>query len=713
MKKTVLAFIILAVSITVQAQNLQAKKQLSPQRIMEETKNNPLLQQPWNTPYQTPPFDQIKEEHYLPAIKTAIALAEKEIESITNSMEKPNFQNTIVALERSGIVLKRIEGIFFNMLSCNTNPNLQKMAEEISPILSHFSNSLYHNEKLFKRVEMVYRAKNDALDTEDKKLIEDTYKSFVNNGAKLSHEKKKQYAQLTEELSLLNLKFSKNVLESTNSFSKNITDKNQLKGIPDDLLQIAKNRAQEKEMKGYLFDLSTPSYLAIMKYAEDRELRKEFYIAYNQRGSKQFDNEEIIHNILKSREMIAQLLGFENYAEYALQDRMAKNSKNVFGMLDKMKSAALAKGKEEIAELTKFAQKEGFKEKQLQGWDITFYAEKYKNHLYNISDEQLQPYFVLENVIDGIFELSSSLFNLKYVPNKKIPTYHPDVKVYEVYRNKKLTGILYMDFHPRESKRSGAWMTSFREQYYDADNKYVCPQVSLVMNFSPSTKGKPSLLTYDEVQTFLHEFGHGLHGLLSDVKYESLSGTNVPRDFVEFPSQIMENWASEQEFLKEFAFHYKTKKVIPQELITKVKEAENFMSGYYFCRQLTYGYLDMRYHTTPAAEIKDVIKFEHDKTSDLQLLPVLEGTCMSKAFSHIFAGGYAAGYYSYKWSEVIEADAFELFQEQGIFNPKVANSYVDNILSKGGSEDAMKLYAKFRGREPSVKALLKRSNLIK
>ena len=364
MKKTVLAFIILAVSITVQAQNLQAKKQLSPQRIMEETKNNPLLQQPWNTPYQTPPFDQIKEEHYLPAIKTAIALAEKEIESITNSMEKPNFQNTIVALERSGVVLKRIEGVFFNMLSCNTNPNLQKMAEEISPILSHFSNSLYHNEKLFKRVEMVYRAKNDALGTEDKKLIEDTYKSFVNNGAKLSHEKKKQYAQLTEELSLLNLKFSKNVLESTNSFSKNITDKNQLKGIPDDLLQIAKNRAQEKEMKGYLFDLSTPSYLAIMKYAEDRELRKEFYIAYNQRGAKQFDNEEIIHNILKSREMIAQLLGFENYAEYALQDRMAKNSKNVFGMLDEMKSAALAKGKEEIVELTKFAQKEGFKEKQ-------------------------------------------------------------------------------------------------------------------------------------------------------------------------------------------------------------------------------------------------------------------------------------------------------------------------------------------------------------
>lgn len=712
MKKAVLVFVILAIGITTQAQQLQLQKNSHPKVSKADMKNNPLLQT-WNTPYQTPPFDLIKEEHYIPAFNAAIEMAQKEIDEIANNPQKPDFQNTIVALERSGLKLKRIESIFFNMLSCNTTPNLQKMAEKLSPILSHFSNSLYHNEKLFKRVEMVYRAKNDALGTEDKKLIEDTYKSFVNNGAKLSHEKKKQYAQLTEELSLLNLKFSKNVLESTNSFSKNITDKNQLKGIPDDLLQIAKNRAQEKEMKGYLFDLSTPSYLAIMKYADNRDLRKEFYMAYNQRGSHQYDNETVIYEILKCREEIARLLKFENYAEYALQDRMAKNSTSVFTMLDQMKEAALNKGREEIADLTQYAQKNGFKEKTLQGWDVTYYAEKYKNHLYNISDEQLQPYFVLENVIDGVFELSSNLFDLKYVANKKIPTYHPDVKVFEVYRNKKLTGILYLDFHPRESKRSGAWMTSFREQYYDSDGNYICPQVSLVMNFSPSTKGKPSLLTYDEVQTFLHEFGHGLHGLLSNVKYESLSGTNVPRDFVEFPSQLMENWASERSFLKEFAFHHKTKKIIPQELIQKVKESENFMSGYYFCRQLTYGYLDMRYHTTPYTEIKDVNKFEQTATSDLQLLPVSSETCMSKAFSHIFAGGYAAGYYSYKWSEVIEADAFELFKEKGIFNKEVANSYLENILSKGGSEDAMKLYTKFRGREPSVKALLKRSNLIK
>lgn len=712
MKKAVLVFVILAIGITTQAQQLQLQKNSHPKVSKADMKNNPLLQT-WNTPYQTPPFDLIKEEHYIPAFNAAIEMAQKEIDEIANNPQKPDFQNTIVALERSGLKLKRIESIFFNMLSCNTTPNLQKMAEKLSPILSHFSNSLYHNEKLFKRVEMVYRAKNDALGTEDKKLIEDTYKSFVNNGAKLSHEKKKQYAQLTEELSPLNLKFSKNVLESTNSFSKNITDKNQLKGIPDDLLQIAKNRAQEKEMKGYLFDLSTPSYLAIMKYADNRDLRKEFYMAYNQRGSHQYDNETVIYEILKCREEIARLLKFENYAEYALQDRMAKNSTSVFTMLDQMKEAALNKGREEIADLTQYAQKNGFKEKTLQGWDVTYYAEKYKNHLYNISDEQLQPYFVLENVIDGVFELSSNLFDLKYVANKKIPTYHPDVKVFEVYRNKKLTGILYLDFHPRESKRSGAWMTSFREQYYDSDGNYICPQVSLVMNFSPSTKENPSLLTFDEVQTFLHEFGHGLHGLLSNVKYESLSGTNVPRDFVEFPSQLMENWASERSFLKEFAFHHKTKKIIPQELIQKVKESENFMSGYYFCRQLTYGYLDMRYHTTPYTEIKDVNKFEQTATSDLQLLPISSETCMSKAFSHIFAGGYAAGYYSYKWSEVIEADAFELFKEKGIFNKEVANSYLENILSKGGSEDAMKLYTKFRGREPSVKALLKRSNLIK
>lgn len=711
MKKAVLVFVILAIGITTQAQQLQLQKNSHPKVSKADMKNNPLLQT-WDTPYQTPPFDLIKEEHYIPAFNAAIEMAQKEIDEIANNPQKPDFQNTIVALERSGLKLKRIESIFFNMLSCNTTPNLQKMAEKLSPILSNFSNSIYHNEKLFKRIEQIFHS-NTSLTIEERKLMENTYKSFVNNGAKLKAGEKERFAQLTQQLSILNLNFSKNVLESTNSFSKLITDRKSLKGIPENLLQIARTKAQEKKSDGYLFDLSTPSYLAIMKYADNRDLRKEFYMAYNQRGSHQYDNETVIYEILKCREEIAQLLKFENYAEYALQDRMAKNSTSVFTMLDQMKEAALNKGREEIADLTQYAQKNGFKEKTLQGWDVTYYAEKYKNHLYNISDEQLQPYFVLENVIDGVFELSSNLFDLKYVANKKIPTYHPDVKVFEVYRNKKLTGILYLDFHPRESKRSGAWMTSFREQYYDSDGNYICPQVSLVMNFSPSTKENPSLLTFDEVQTFLHEFGHGLHGLLSNVKYESLSGTNVPRDFVEFPSQLMENWASERSFLKEFAFHHKTKKIIPQELIQKVKESENFMSGYYFCRQLTYGYLDMRYHTTPYTEIKDVNKFEQTATSDLQLLPVSSETCMSKAFSHIFAGGYAAGYYSYKWSEVIEADAFELFKEKGIFNKEVANSYLENILSKGGSEDAMKLYTKFRGREPSVKALLKRSNLIK
>lgn len=711
MKKTVLAFFIFAIGISVQAQSIQAQPISSKKITKDKMKENPLLQT-WDTPYQTPPFDQIKEEHYIPAITIAVSMAEKEIAAIADNPQKPDFQNTIVAFERSGLKLKRIQSVFFNMLSCITTPNMQSMAEKISPTISKFSNNIYHNEKLFKRIEAVYQSMDNSWDAVDRKLTEDTYKSFVNSGAKLSTAEKERYAQLSQDLSLLTLKFSQNVLESTNSFSKVIPDKKLLSGIPDNLLQIAETRAQEKKEKGYLFDLSAPSYLAIMKYAENRDLRKEFYMAYNQRGSKQFDNEEIIKNILRNREEIARLLKFENYAEYALQNRMAKSSTAVFRMLEEMQTAALAKGKQEIVELTKFAIRDGFTEEVLQPWDVTFYAEKHKNHLYNISDEQLQPYFMLENVIDGVFELSSNLFDLKYVANKKIPVYHPDVKVFEVYRNKKLTGILYMDFHPRDSKRSGAWMTSFREQYYDENGKYVCPQVSLVMNFSPSTKEKPSLLTYDEVQTFLHEFGHGLHGLLSNVKYESLSGTNVPRDFVEFPSQIMENWASERDFLKEFAFHYQTKKLIPQELIEKVKEAENFMSGYYFCRQLTYGYLDMKYHTTPSAEIKDVYKFELLATKDLQLLPVAKEACMSKAFSHIFAGGYAAGYYSYKWSEVIEADAFELFKEKGVFNKKIADSYVENILSKGGSEDAMKLYKKFRGREPSVKALLKRSDLI-
>ena len=711
MKRKFLLFALLALGCSNFAPPAQAQ-QISAQISVEKTMNeNPLLQD-WNTPYQTPPFSKIQEAHYLPAIKSAIEMAKKEIINIAENPTPPTFENTIVALENSGLKLKRIQSVFYNMLSCNSTPKLQEIAEKISPLTTEYSNAIFHNRNLFQRIEKIYKSIDSSWHPEDKKLTEDTYKSFIKHGAKLSDDEKKEYAQLSQELSLLNLQFSKNVLESTNNFSLNLTDEKELSGIPEGLLQIAKMRAKEKQMEGFLFDLSAPSYIAIMKYADNRNLRKQIYLAYNQRGSGKYNNEENILKILACREKMAKLLGFENYAEYALQDRMAKNSQNVFNMLEEMKVPALKKGKKELAELYQFAQKQGFNEPTLQSWDFSYYAEKYKNHLFNINDEQLQPYFVLENVIDGVFKLSTKLFDLKYIPNTKIDIYHSDVKVYEVYRKKELIGILYLDFHPRESKRSGAWMTSFREQYYDNNGNFVCPQVSLVMNFSPSTPNKPSLLTYDEVQTFLHEFGHGLHGLLSHVKYESLSGTNVPRDFVEFPSQIMENWASEQDFLKTFALHYQTKKVIPQDLINKVKESENFMSGYYFCRQLTFGYLDMKYHTTAAAHIPNVKDFEQTAIQELQLLPFTEETCISKSFSHIFSGGYAAGYYSYKWSEVLEADAFDLFKEKGVFNKKIATKYIDCVLSKGGSQDAMVLYKNFRGREPSVKALLKRSNLI-
>lgn len=717
MKKQLLFTFICLTFIMANAQSEKNPKLENPKMKTESTSNidgdilkNPLVAE-WKTPFQTPPFDLIKIEHYLPAFEYAIKTAKEEISTIANQKSAPTFENTIVALDRSGALLNRISGVFFNMLSANTNPEMQKLAQEISPILTSHSNELYHNVPLFNRVLEVYKAKEKLKNDEDKILLEKTYKAFINSGAQLNETDKEIYNSLSLELSKQSLLFGENVLAATNSFEVIFPTSEGLQGIPENALSIAQAKAKEKGQEGYLFDLSAPSYGVIMKYADDRKIREKFFIQYNTRATEgEFDNKTTILGIVSLRYKMARLLGYETYADYVLQDRMAENPKNVYKLLDELLKVSIPMAEKEMQELTDYAKSLGF-EGELQRWDFSYYAEKYKNKRFDLTDEMLKPYFKLENVIDGVFQLTKKLYNLTYKENSKIPVYHADVKAYEVYRGKQLMGVLYLDFHPRASKRGGAWMTSFREQSIDSKGNNVRPLVSLVMNFTPSTPENPSLLTFDEVTTFLHEFGHGLHGLLSNVTYESISGTNVPRDFVELPSQIMENWGTDPEFLKMFAYHYKTKKLIPQELIQKLKDVDNYLAGYSFCRQLSFGYLDMMWHTTSPEQIIDVFEMERNATSKMELFPIVDGTCMSTSFSHIFAGGYAAGYYGYKWAEVLDADAYAYFQEKGVYNKEVADSFVENILSKGGSKKAMDLYIQFRGREPKVDALLKRSGL--
>ncbi|MDL2308313.1 M3 family metallopeptidase [Bacteroidales bacterium OttesenSCG-928-B11] len=676
----------------------------------QQREGNPLLQE-WNTPHQTPPFNQIKTEHYLPAFEFAISEAKREIADIAEQKSTPTFENTIVALDRAGALLNRISGVFFNMNSCLTSPELTAVAQKVSPMLTEYGNDINLNSALFHRVKQVYE-KPGKLTTEQKQLLEKTYRGFVNSGANLSEADKEKYREISMKLSTLSLDFGQNTLKYTNSWHKHFTDKSQLKGMPEMELSIAQAKAKSKGLDGYVFDLSTPSYLAIMKYADDRELRKEFYLKSSAKCyGGEFDNRQLVKEIITYRDAIAKLLGNKNYAEYALKDRMAENVGNVYELLDNLLKYSLPAAKNEMASLTEYAKSLGFSD-EIQRWDFTYYSEKQKNALYDLSDEMLKPYFKLENVIDGVFGLATTLFDLKFVPNKEIQPYHPDVKVYEVYRNDKFMAVLYMDFHPRESKREGAWMTSFREQHVDAKGKDVRPLVSIVMNFTPSTADQPSLLSFSETTTFLHEFGHALHGMLSETTYESISGTSVPRDFVELPSQMMENWASTNDFLKTFAFHYKTGEVIPQALIQKLRDYENYQAGYLSCRQLSFGYLDLMWYTTDPASISDVLKMEREVMDKMEVMPVVPGACMSTSFGHIFAGGYAAGYYGYKWAEVLDADAFSLFQEKGVLNKKVADSFVENILSKGGSDKPMNLYVNFRGRKPDSNALLKRSGLI-
>ncbi len=678
-----------------------------------QTTENPFFQN-YNTPHQTIPFHLIKNEHYLPAFQEGIRQQEQEVEAIINNPQSPTFKNTIEALEYSGMLLEKVGAPFFNLLSAETNDELQEIAQQVSPLLTEHSNSIFLNDKLFKKVKIVYDKREKLkLNTEQKRLLEKTYESFVNNGANLSDADKETFRQLTKELNLLTLQYGQNVLKETNQYNLLIRDKNLLAGLPEDALKTLAENAEKAGKEGWLLDLKVTHYVPVMKYADNRDLRRELYLAYSSRCMKggEYDNREIIRKIVNTRLKIAQLLGYQTYADYVLTRRMAEKTENVYHLLDQLLEAYRPEALREYEDIQHFADENNAYFK-VQAWDWAYYSEKLKAEKFAVSDELLRPYFQLENVKKGVFGLAERLYGIRFIKNPKIPVYHPEVEAYEVTdRNGKFLAVLYTDFHPRDGKRAGAWMSEFKGQWKEG-KKDSRPQIVIVMNFTRPTESKPALLTFDEVTTFLHEFGHSLHGMLSDCTYPSLSGTNVYRDFVELPSQIMENWASQKEFLDQFAFHYQTGEKIPVELIQKIKDAENFNVGYSCLRQLGFGYLDMAWHTLSFPFEGEVVDFEKQAVVKTQILPYVENTAISPTFSHIFSGGYAAGYYSYKWAEVLDADAFSVFEKNGIFDQETAQSFMENILKRGGSEHPMILYKRFRGKEPSIEALLRRNGIV-
>jgi peptidyl-dipeptidase Dcp len=680
----------------------------------DKTDTNPLLAS-YDTPYQTPPFDKIKHEHYMPALDSAISMAKHEVEAIINNPEEPTFENTIEALDRSGKLLANVSNILFNLNEAETDSVLQQIVIEASPKLTDFSNDINLNPELFKRVKTVWE-KRDSLNLtpEQAMLLDKTYKGFVRNGANLSDADKEKFRAISRELSELSVKFNQNVLAETNNYYLHITKEDDLAGLPQSLIDAAAYTAKQKGVEGWVITLEYPMFGPFMKYADNRELRKEIYMAYTSRCFKgnEYDNQEIAKRIANLRLELANLLGYPNYATFVLENRMAETPEKVNEFLKQLIDASLPAAREEVKEVESYAHELGFKGK-LERWDWSYYSEKLKNAKYSYNEEELKPYFQLEKVIDGVFLLANKLYGLTFSPNSEIPVYHPDVKAYEVYdATGKFMAILYLDFFPREGKSGGAWMTSFRSQYKE-DGQDIRPLVSIVTNFTKPTDKQPSLLTFYEFSTFLHEFGHALHGMLTECNYSSLSGTSVYRDFVELPSQIMENFALEKEYLDLFAVHYQTGEKIPQELVQKIIDSRNFNAGYSSLRQLGFGSLDMAWHSVTKPITMSVSDFESKVLQPLDVLPPVKGTNMSVTFGHIFDGGYAAGYYGYKWAEVLDADAFEVFKEKGIFNPEVAKSFRENILSKGGTEHPMVLYKRFRGQEPTIDALLKRSGLKK
>ncbi len=674
--------------------------------------NNPLLTKS-TSPFGAPQFDKIENKHYIPAFKQAIEEGKAEVDAIVNSPETPSFKNTIEALEYAGETLSRISHIFYNLLEANTNEEMQNIAEEISPLTTEFAMYVRLNDILFQRIKNVYEQRESlSLNAVEMRLLEKTYEGFARNGANLSPENKETYSKYMEELSLLSLQFGKNVLAATNAFNLHISDENDLAGLPDYVKEQAADAAKNKNLEGWLFDLTAPSYGPFMKFSERRDLREKMYRQYNTRafGGK-LDNSEIIKRIAELRIKVANILGYKNFAEYQTERRMAKSPTAVNEFLNKLLVPALPKAKQEIAELNIYAKKHGFTDKEIMPWDFSFYSEKLRAEKYDLRDEQLKPYFQLDLCINAIFDLANKLYGLTFSELHDIPVYHQDVKIYEV---KDIDGshlaLFYADFFPRESKRGGAWMTEFRGQriYDNIDER---PLISIVTNFTKPTTDSPSLITHDEFTTLLHEFGHALHGILTKGKYESMTGTNVNHDFVELPSQIMENWCYEPEYLNTFAKHYKTGETIPADLIEKIVASMNYQSAYFHIRQLQFGILDMAWHTLTDIFDEDVLSFEKNILSATNVLPSIPECIISTAFSHIFAGGYCAGYYSYKWAEVLSADGFSLFKEKGIFNKEVAASFRE-LLSQGDNIDAAILYRNFRGHDPEPEALLKQLGII-
>lgn len=678
---------------------------------------NPFFEK-YNTPHQTVPFDKIKNEHYEPAMLEGIKLHEAEIEAIINNPEAPTFANTIVAYEKSGKFLDRVTTVFGNLRSAETNDDLQKIAQKMIPLLSEHSNNISLNEKLFQRVKAVYKQKSKlSLTIEQAKLLDDIYDGFVRRGANLQGEARNKYRELSKKLSTLTLQFGENNLKETNNFQLVLTQKEQLAGLPEGIVEAAAQTAHEKGVEGWVITLHAPSYVPFMTYASNRELRKELYMAYNTKCTKdnEFNTLEIVKDLVNTRMQIAQLLGYKSYADYTLKERMAENSKNVYKLLDQLLDAYTPTAKAEYNEVQELARSTQGKEFRLMPWDWSYYSDQLKNKKFSLNDEMLRPYFELSNVKEGVFGLATRLYGITFRKNNEIPVYHPDVDAYEVLdKDGSFLAVLYTDFHPRAGKRAGAWMTSFKGQWIDDQTgENSRPHITLVMNFTKPTESKPALLTFDEVNTFLHEFGHGLHGIFANTHYESLSGTSVYRDFVELPSQIMENFAVEKDFLSTFAKHYQTDEIIPDTLVQRIIDSSNFNVAYACLRQVSFGLLDMGWYTRTTPFTGDVKAYEQKAWEKAQILPVVEGTCMSAQFSHIFAGGYSAGYYSYKWAEVLDADAFSLFMQKGIFNQEVAQSFRNNILSKGGTEHPTTLYKRFRGQEPTIDALLIRNGIKK
>lgn len=673
-----------------------------------------ILTNHFNTKHNTAPFSKIKNEDFLPAFKKGIELAKAEIDKIVNNPTQPTFENTIEALAFSGDILDRISSLFFNLNSAETSDEMQKIAQEVSPLLSEFGNDVRLNADLFARVKAVYEQREKLnLNPEQTTLLDKKYKSFSRNGANLPEDKKKQLRKIDKELSKLSLQFGENVLAETHAFELHITNENDLAGLPEGAREAARSLAKSQEKEGWIFTLDYPSYIPFVTYATNRELRKKITIAFGARAfqNNKFDNQEIVLKIAKLRFERAQILGYKTHSHFVLEERMAETPEKVISFSNDLLAKAKPAAQKEFTQLTDFAKElDGIE--QLEKWDGAYYSEKLKQQLFSLDDEKLKPYFQLEKVLEGAFTIAQKLYSITFEEIFDIDKYHEDVKTYEVKdENNLLIAIFYADFFPRKGKRSGAWMTSFKSQYVKKGINER-PHISNVCNFTKPTETKPSLLTFNEVTTLFHEFGHALHGILANTVYPSLSGTSVYWDFVELPSQILENWCYEPEALALFAYHYETGEIIPMELVHKIKESASFQEGMATMRQLSFGLLDMGWHGQDPSNITDIKSFETEQFASTQLYPDVKENAMSTAFSHIFQGGYSSGYYSYKWAEVLDADAFAYFQEKGIFNKEVATKFKENVLSKGGTEHPMILYKRFRGQEPKPDALLKRAGLI-